>query len=191
MLSDFGIDLRLTITREQVTYYATPNLHEFSVGEFPFSSPGTQMGGIYGFPVYGEVATKAAIDMSGEVVTLDTRTFDPNVEVEEFQEAWLKQHIPGFLGPKLYTKSCLYTMPLDRQFIIDTLPEHPQIILCVEAGYAFKFASLFGKILSELAIDDETQYDSVGNMTLDRPCITDPDNFDSHVLNRLRETGRL
>ena len=189
ILAQLGLQLKVIVTREQVTYYATPNLREFAVGNFPIFLVPTELGAIYGFPIHGEVATKAAIDMSGKVVTADTRNFDPDVEVEEYQEAWLKQHIPGFLGPKLYTKTCLYTMPLDRQFIIDTLPGHPQIILCCGAGHAFKFASLFGKILSELAIDGQTQY-PIDSMTWHRPAVTDPDNYDSYILQRLRETGR-
>jgi sarcosine oxidase len=69
------------------------------------------------------------------------------------------------------------------------LPGHPQIILCCGAGHAFKFASLFGKILSELAIDGQTQY-PIESMTWHRPAVTDPDNYDSYILQRLQETGR-
>ena len=75
---------------------------------------------------------------------------------------------------KLYTKACLYTMPKDRGFIIDHLPEHPQIILCVGAGHAYKFSGLFGKILSEMAIDGKTDH-PIDPFVLDRPAVTDPD----------------
>ena len=182
-LSDFDLDLNLTVTQEQVTYYKTPNLRDFAPDRFPIFLVPTPMGGIYGFPIHGEVATKAAIDFSGPMVTAESRTFEPNVEVEEYQEAWLKQHIPGFLGPKLYTKTCLYTMPRDRQFIIDSVPDHPDIIVCVGAGQAFKFSSVFGQILSDLAIKGETQHD-ISALTFNRPAITDP-NYVSKVLNRV------
>lgn len=173
-LNDFGLDLRLTVTQEQVTYYSTPNLRAFAPDRFPVFMVPTPIGGIYGFPVHGEVATKAAIDLSGPIVTPETRTFEPNVEVEEYQEAWLKEHIPGFLGPKLYTKTCLYTMPRDRQFIIDSVPDYPQIFVCVGAGQAFKFASIFGQILSDLAVDGETVH-QIEALSLNRAAITDPD----------------
>jgi sarcosine oxidase len=90
-------------------------------------------------------------------------------------EDWLKDYIPNFLGPKLYTKTCLYDMPRDRNFVIDALPQHPQILVCCGAGHAYKFASLLGKILSELAIDGRAQY-SIEPFTINRPAITDP-NF--------------
>ena len=40
---------------------------------------------------------------------------------------FLETYIPRALGPELYTKTCLYTLTPDRDFVIDTLPQHPQI----------------------------------------------------------------
>jgi sarcosine oxidase len=60
LLASFGISWPLTILQEQVTFFATPNLRDFAPDRFPiFIWHGTDY---YGFPVYGEVATKAAID---------------------------------------------------------------------------------------------------------------------------------
>jgi sarcosine oxidase len=172
VLASVGVNLGLTITQEQVTYYATPNLKDFAIGRFPvFMWDGTAW--IYGFPVYGEVATKIAIDAAGPVVTADTRTYEPDPHRERLVEDWLREYLPGFLGPKLYTKTCLYDMPRDRNFVVDSLPEHPQIIVCVGAGHAFKFASLLGKILSQLALDGQTEY-PIEAFSITRPAITDP-----------------
>jgi sarcosine oxidase len=172
VLASVGVNLGLTITQEQVTYYATPNLKDFAVGRFPlFMWDGTAY--IYGFPVYGEAATKIAIDAGGPVVTPHTRTYEPDPQHEQLVEDWLKEHIPGFLGPILYTKTCLYDMPRDRNFVVDSLPEHPQILVCVGAAHAFKFASLLGKILSQLAIDGATEY-PIETFKVTRPAITDP-----------------
>lgn len=172
VLASVGVRLGITVTQEQVTYYATPNLRDFAIGRFPiFIWHGDQV--IYGFPVYGEVATKAAIDAAGPVVTTDRRTYAADPERERVVENWLKEHIPGFLGPRLYTKTCLYDMPRDRNFVVDALPGHPQILVCSGAGHAYKFASLLGQILSELAIEGRTQY-PVEPFSLNRPAITDP-----------------
>jgi sarcosine oxidase len=65
----------------------------------------------------------------------------------------LRTHLPGAFGPVIYTKSCLYTMPPDRDFIIDSLPGHPNVLVAQGAAHGFKFASLIGKILSEMAVD--------------------------------------
>ena len=44
------------------------------------------------------------------------------------------------LGPISYTKTCLYTMTYDRDFLIDSLASKglPQIIVCCGAGHAYK-----------------------------------------------------
>jgi sarcosine oxidase len=172
LLAKIGLSLQLTVTQEQVTYYATPNLKEFAIGRFPaFIWEGDELA--YGFPVYGEVATKIGLDASGPAVDPDGRDFLPDPVREQRAETWLKKYIPGFLGPILYTKTCQYAMPRDRGFVIDVLPGFPQISVFVGAGHAYKFAALFGKILSEIAIDGQTSY-PIQPFRVSRPAITDP-----------------
>ncbi|MBW3632981.1 MAG: N-methyl-L-tryptophan oxidase [Chloroflexi bacterium] len=172
VLTHVGIDWPLTVTQEQVTYFATPHLREFAPDRFPvwiWRAPQ----GFYGFPIYGEVATKAGQDVGGEEVTAETRTFEPNQSAKERLVNFLEEHIPRFLGPELYTKTCLYTMPPDRHFIIDAAPGHPCITVAVDGGHAFKFATLIGRILSQLALEGETAY-PIASFRADRPALTDP-----------------
>jgi sarcosine oxidase len=164
--------LPLTISQEQVTYYATPNLLDFSPARFPvFMWHGAD--NFYGFPVYGEVATKLGQHMGGHEVTADTRTYDPDPLRQKRQLEFLAEHVPGFAGPELYTKTCLYTIPPDQHFVIDTLPGEPRISVGVGAGHAFKFASLLGRILAEIAATGRTRH-PVATFTMDRPALTDP-----------------
>jgi sarcosine oxidase len=171
-LANLGVHVPFTVTKEQVTYYATPNLKEFSIGRFPVFQWKDERS-VYGFPVYGEVATKAAIDASGPEVTVETRTFEPVAEREAELDTFLTRCIPNFVGPKLYTKTCLYEMPPDRDFVLDHLPEHPNVFVFIGAGHAYKFASLLGKIFSELVLDGQTPHD-ITPFTLNRPAITEP-----------------
>ena len=173
VLRETGAWMPLTVTQEQVTYYATPNLKEFSPERFPvFMWHGKD--NFYGFPVYGEVATKLGQHMGGlkKPVTADTRTFEPDpVRIRRYRN-FLGKHIPGFLGPELYTKTCLYTIPPDQNFVIDTLPEHPQISVAVGAGHAYKFAGLIGRILADLALEGKSSF-PIRAFRLDRPAISD------------------
>ncbi len=172
LLRSVGLEYPLTVTQEQVNYFATPNLAEFAPGRFPiWIWHGREA--FYGFPVYGEVATKAGQDVGGKVVTADTRSFEPNPLAFQRVYRFLEQYIPGSLGPLLYTKTCLYTMPPDRDFIIGVLPPYPQISVAVGAGHAFKFACLIGRILSDLAIDGKTSY-PIDAFRPDRQALTDP-----------------
>ena len=171
-LSGVGFQIPVRVSQEQVTYFATPHLKEFAIGNFPVFQWKTNFS-YYGFPVYGEVATKAAIDDTGAEVTATTRTFEPNRARENQLENWLAEHIPHFSGPKLYTKTCLYTMPPDRDFVLDSLPEQPNIFVAIGAGHAYKFASLLGQVLSELAIDGQTVHD-ISAFSTRRPAIVNP-----------------
>jgi len=146
----------LTITQEQVTYFASPRAADFAPDRFPIwiwmDDPC-----FYGFPAYGEPGPKAAQDVGGEEVTPDTRTFEVNQAAFKRVEDFLAKHIPTALGPVITTKTCLYTMPPDRDFVIDCLPGHPHVLVALGAAHGFKFASLFGKILGELAIEGSTR----------------------------------
>src|SRR5919112_59775 len=64
ILATLGITWPLTVTQEQVTYFSTPNLRDFASDRFPiwiWRAPEE----FYGFPIYGEVATKAGQGIRG------------------------------------------------------------------------------------------------------------------------------
>ena len=172
VLEGLGTELPLTVTQEQVTYYATPNLLDFSPGRFPvFMWHGAD--NFYGFPVYGEVATKLGQHMGGPAVTADTRTFEPDPLRRKRQQEFLAEHVPGFLGPELYTKTCLYTIPPDQHFVLDRVPGTPLVSVGVGAGHAFKFASLLGRILADLAVTGRTTH-PIEPFAMGRRALVDP-----------------
>ena len=118
----------------------------------------TVEGFFYGFPVYGENAVKIAQDAGGEETSVETRTFDLDFAALKRVENFTQTYLPTGHGPLLYSKTCLYTMPPDRDFVLDHLPEHPNVTVAIGAGHAYKFAALLGKILSELALDGTTPH---------------------------------
>lgn len=172
LLAGLGVDWRLSVTQEQVTYFATPHLHEFTPERFPIWIWRDEVE-FYGFPIYGEVATKAGQDVGGRVTSAETRTFEVDEDARIRLVQFLEERMPRFLGPELYTKTCLYTMPPDRHFVLDAVPGHPRITVAADAAHAFKFAALFGKILSQLAVDGSTEY-PIAPFSADRPALTDP-----------------
>jgi sarcosine oxidase len=168
-LSHFGLALPLEVTKEQVTYFAPADLAPFDPKRFPvwiwMDDPS-----FYGFPVFGEQAVKVAQDAGGKPVDPDTRAFDPDPENSARVHAFLERYLPSAIGPELYTKTCLYTLPPDRDFIVDAIPGHHRTALAIGAGHAFKFASVLGKILSELALDGHTDAHIAG-FRIDRPIL--------------------
>ncbi|MCA9839768.1 MAG: N-methyl-L-tryptophan oxidase [Trueperaceae bacterium] len=171
-----GKILPITVTREQVTYFKSPTIRDFAPDRFPvWIWYGNREHSFYGFPVYGEVAVKAAEDLGGQVSDPDKRSFDKDERSDKTLRNFLGDFIPGILGPELYTKTCLYDMALDRNFILDSLPDEPNILLADGAGHGFKFASLIGRIMAELALEGQTPHD-ISEFRFDRPALTDP-NF--------------
>jgi sarcosine oxidase len=78
------------------------------------------------------------------------------------------RYFPESNGPVMALKSCIFTNSPDEHFIIDTLPGEPRVIVASPcSGHGFKFASVIGDILADLAIDGSTKHD-IGLFKLDR-----------------------
>ncbi len=171
LLEPLGRRLPLTITKEQVTYVAAPDPAAFGPDRFPvwiwMDDPS-----FYGFPTYGEAGPKAAQDCGGQPTTTDTRTFDRDETAYRNVREFLARHLPGAVGPDIYTKTCLYTLTPDRDFVVDRLPEAPNVTVLLGAAHGFKFASVLGRIAAELAFDGATP--SAGELErfrIDRPIL--------------------
>jgi sarcosine oxidase len=173
VLAMVGLKLPITVTREQVTYFKSSHLKDFAIGKFPiWIYSGNRQHYFYGFPVYGEVAVKAAEDVGGQETTAHTRNFEKDERSDLTLKSFLAAYLPTALGPELYTKTCLYDMPPDRDFILDFLPRHPNILIMNGAGHAYKFTSLLGKISSQLITEGTTPY-NIHRFRLDRPALMD------------------
>uniref|UniRef100_A0A194ANL0 Putative peroxisomal sarcosine oxidase-like protein n=1 Tax=Pinctada fucata TaxID=50426 RepID=A0A194ANL0_PINFU len=177
VLQSIGVHVPIYVTQEQVSYFATPHVKEFTKEKYPIWIYHGSDRDYYGLPSHGNSGSKCGIEMGGVVVTPETRTYIPDPVREKYVTDFLKETIPRSLGPIMYTKTCLYTMPKDRHFVVDHCgkmrPGWDNVIVCNGAGHCFKFSCLLGKILSEMAVDGKTQYD-VSNFNIDRPAITQP-----------------
>ncbi|HEX7471525.1 MAG TPA: N-methyl-L-tryptophan oxidase [Candidatus Limnocylindrales bacterium] len=174
LLAHFGRRLPLTITKEQVTYFACPRPEDFAPDRFPvwiwMDDPC-----FYGFPTYGEAGPKAAQDVGGRETTPAERTFEPDPDASARLGAFMARHLPGAVGPPIYTKTCLYTLTPDRDFVVDRLPDHPNVLVGLGAAHGFKYASVIGRILAELAIDGATaSATEIADFRIDRPILLEP-----------------
>lgn len=172
-LAWFGITLPLEVTQEQVNYF-TPLMPEvFDPSHFPIwiwhDEPV-----FYGFPIFGETAVKVAVDGGGPVVTADSRSLNPDVHVQSQVLKFLAKYLPEAAGSVRLSKTCLYTLTPDRDFLLDRLPEHPEISIALGCGHGFKFASLIGRTLAELSLDEKPSID-LQTFTFDRLALHDPE----------------
>jgi sarcosine oxidase len=172
LLEPLGTSLPLVVTREQVTYYETDTPQLFEEGGFPvwiwMDDPS-----FYGFPTFGRPGVKIAQDCGGSPVDPNTRSFEPDAAILARTDAFADEAFGGRLGPALSTTTCLYTLPPDRDFVVDALPGHPNIHIALGAGHGYKFVAWFGKTLAALASGRAHGCD-LEPFRFDRQALTDP-----------------
>jgi sarcosine oxidase len=169
-LAQFDVRVPLEVTKEQAMYFRPRDVDRFAFGAFPvwiwMDDPS-----FYGFPVFGESgAVKVTQDAGGKPVDADTRTFVEDPEITGRVSSFLQRYLPDAYGPLHLVKTCLYTLTPDRDFVIDTLSEHPNVSVAIGAGHAFKFASVIGRILGELAMRGTTE-SGIADFKIDRPIL--------------------
>jgi sarcosine oxidase len=72
----------------------------------------------------------------------------------------LAEALPSLAGRLLHAETCLYTTTPDEHFVIDKHPEFPQVTVAAGfSGHGFKFASVLGEVLADLAMDSKPAYD--------------------------------
>jgi sarcosine oxidase len=126
----------------------------------------------YGFPAYGEPGPKAAQDVGGAETTPAGRTFERDEDAHARVVDFLGRHLPGAVGPEIYTRTCLYTLTPDRDFVLDRLPDQPNVMVALGAAHGFKYASLFGRIVAELVVDGTTPSQAdIESFRIDRPIL--------------------
>jgi sarcosine oxidase len=112
----------------------------------------------YGFPDLGS-GIKLAWHHGGRAVVPDELTQE--VREEEINEMRALAVERLAIEPVFrHSAVCMYTNTPDEDFIIDLHPDHPQIIIASPcSGHGFKFSSLTGKLLCDLALRGHTDFD--------------------------------
>jgi sarcosine oxidase len=180
VLGRMGVDVPLEVTLEQVVYMDAPDPLAFHPSRFPIwiwmDEPS-----FYGFPIFGEPAVKIAWDRCEIVTDPESRSFEPRDDVTEAVREFAARHLPQAVGPVRLAKTCLYTLTPDRDFLLDRVPGTENIFTVVGAGHAFKFASLLGRILVDLALDGTTTHD-ISALAADRPVLREKDPVRSYMV---------
>jgi sarcosine oxidase len=169
VLAWLGVEIPLTVTLEQATYFAPPDPAPYT--DMPLwiwmDEPS-----YYGFPCYGDATIKAAQDCGGPRIDPDARASDPDPEMLARLTGFLGSLLPGS-GDPVRSLRCQYTLTPDRDFVLAPVPGHPSVVVGLGSAHGFKFAPTFGRILADLVTTGETTSD-VSAFGFDRPGLTDP-----------------
>ncbi|MED1201844.1 N-methyl-L-tryptophan oxidase [Heyndrickxia acidicola] len=136
--------------------------NEFGVSRFPSFYVEDRDKMFYGFPTLNGGGLKLGRTDGGQPIDPDqhVQNFGAYPEDEGELRDFLKTYMPEANGGLKEGKTCLMTQSVDHHFIIDYHPEHENIILaCGFSGHGFKFGSVMGEVLAELAIHGRTEFD--------------------------------
>ena len=128
---------------------------------FPVFNAYFDEGRYYGFPVFGIPGFKVGrYHHLEEIIDLDSTIKTVNGEDEALLRSAVKKYFPKANGTTMTLKTCMFTNTPDEHFIVDSLPGNTQVVVAAGfSGHGFKFASVIGEILSDLAIKGETEHD--------------------------------
>ena len=155
-------DVPLTVTRQVLGWVRPAQPALLQRGDFPVwnidpNGDGDLTGIYYGFPMSGDTF-KLARHHPGTPMTPDAITDETFPADEEEILLPLRRYLPTALGQVRSIKVCKYTNSADGHFIVDRHPESERVhFACGFSGHGFKFASVMGKVLSELALDGKTE----------------------------------
>jgi glycine/D-amino acid oxidase-like deaminating enzyme len=150
----------------QLGFYEPKNSADFKPGKFPVFF--AHMNGDYGEMPYGiphedpSLGVKITTFYGWDTVDRPSEVdYTPNPDWTERIRAWAQQYIPDAAGPLISTRRCLYTLTPEKHFIVDQHPDHPQVVIGAGfSGHGFKFTTLMGKMLADLAVDGATPHDT-------------------------------
>ncbi len=113
---------------------------------------------IYGFPDFRGSGVKVGSHLScGELTTADATRADVSDEEKAHLTRMMARFLPAAAGRVLQTHVCIYTRSTDEHFVLGLHPGASQIVLASPcSGHGFKFASIFGEILADLALTRAT-----------------------------------
>ena len=128
---------------------------------FPVFGIMVEEGRFYGFPSYGIPGFKLGrTHHLNQRVDPDTVDRDVHPEDEDLLREFTSRYLPKAAGPVLALKTCMFTNTPDGHFVIDLHPEYPQVSIAAGfSGHGFKFASVVGEIMADLAQHGSTSHD--------------------------------
>ena len=160
----------LAIPERQVMGWLEPRRPElFTPGAFPVFLLDVEDGSWYGFPVHGVPGFKfARYHHRAEPIDPDDPDRSANAEDDALLHEFASRYFPDGAGRTLMLKACIFTNSPDEHFIVDRLPDATQVSIAAGfSGHGYKFCSVIGEIMADLAIEGSTAHD-IGLFRLDR-----------------------
>ncbi len=149
----------------------------FTVDRFPVFNLQVEEGRYYGLPIYEVPGFKfGRYHHLGEVGHADALLLrEPDAADERLLRAFGERYFPQGSGPTMALRACMFTNTPDEHFILDHHPAHSQVVLASPcSGHGYKFCSVIGEILADLATGDGRTRHDIDFLRLQRPSVALP-----------------
>ena len=160
----------------QVMLWTQPRRPErFRVGAFPVFNMEAPEGRFYGFPIHGIPGFKIGkYHHREQQVDPDSIDRDCDARDEAVVREGIRRYFPDADGPTLSMATCMFTNTPDEHFILDVHPDAAQVSIAAGfSGHGFKFCSVVGEIMADLATTGQTRW-NVELFRLARPALRAP-----------------
>lgn len=155
--------------RQVLAWFETLRPDLFTPDNFPVFNLVVEEGQFYGFPEFGVPGFKLGkYHHLEENVDPDTIDRQPNPQDEAVLRDFTEKYFPDAAGATSSMKACMFTNSPDEHFIIDRLPDAPNVAIAAGfSGHGYKFSSVVGEILTDLTLDGKTSHE-IGMFRLSR-----------------------
>lgn len=153
-----SLQISFSLLRKSLFWYQTNDAVYTVENGCPCFFYETPQGNFYGFPAKDASGLKVAEHSGGQPLSdAFALNRDVNPDDQHQVEHFLQTYLPGVSLQRQKHVACMYTMSPDEHFVADRHPDYPQVSFVAGlSGHGFKFASVLGEILSQLALDGQT-----------------------------------
>jgi sarcosine oxidase len=162
ILSDLGLPLKV---QRNVLYWFDPvgGRAPFLPDRCPIYIWEAEEGpAFYGFPALSGSpgGVKVAFHNYGPFCTPETIDRQVHEDEVDRMRQCLAERVPALSGGKFVdARTCMYTTTPDEHFVIGLHPWHPQVVIASPcSGHGYKFASVVGEILADMATEGATRH---------------------------------
>jgi len=146
----------------------------YAPNRFPVFNLQVDEGRYYGLPIYDVPGFKfGRYHHRGETSgAIDQLSREPDADDESLLRSFAERYFPQGAGATLALRACMFTNTADEHFIVDHHPDHANVVLASPcSGHGYKFCSVIGEILADLATGDGRTRHDIGFLRLDRPAL--------------------
>jgi len=147
--------------RQVLGWFQPDEPADFGPERFPVLNLMVEEGRYYLLPVFGVPGLKIGLyHHLGETGHADAISREVTAGDEAVLRRCVARYFPRADGPTMALHACMFTNTPDEHFIIDTLAAHPEVIVASPcSGHGYKFASVVGEILADLATSGKSRFD--------------------------------